>query len=328
MPIKVGTQLVTYLNIPKENNDCSHKGENMKTTLQSQTRLFLIQCLLTMVLAVSFTSAHAQRHGGGYGNGNGGGYGNGNGGGYGNGNGGGYGQQQGQQVKAQVNSYLSQGQEIGVTRLLGLKQKIRQGKKIVSITVKAQSTQYNSKLVLKINGQRVEVKIVGTYLSQTTFQLPKLFPQDVVSIKVKGSAFIKIVSAKVKQNHGGGQSQSQVIKARINHYSMGYATIKVKQAIKQQTGTRLQGLKVDKVILKASSQRGRALAQLVINGQKVGYPQQIPMGQTRMVFKLPSYNRNVIGQDIKTIQIDVKGRVEATMVGIKVKQKGYGHHRN
>jgi hypothetical protein len=303
----------------------------MKTTLQSQTRLFLIQCLLTMVLAVSFTSAHAQRRGGGQGQG--GGYGQGHGGGYGQGgqgHGGGYGQGQqgqGQQLKAQVNAYLSQGQEIGVTRLLALKQQMRQGKKIVSITVKAQSTQYDSKLVLKINGQRVEAKMIGTYLSQTTFQLPKLFPQDVVSLKVRGGAFIKMVSAKVKQNHGGGQ-QSQVIKARINHYSMGPAVIKVKQAIKQQTGIRLQGLKVDKVILKASSQRGRALAQLVINGQKVGYPQQIPMGQTRMVFMLPSYNQNVIGQDIRTIQIELKGRVQASMVGIKVKQQGYGQHRN
>ena len=304
--------------IPIKNNECSFKGENMKTTLQSQTRLFLIQCLLTMVLAVSFTSAHAQRYGGGHG------YGGSYGGSYGNGHTQG---QQVQQIKAQVNAYLSQGQEIGVTRLLKLKQKLRQGKKIVSINVKAQSTQYNSKLVLKINGQRVEAKIIGTYLSQTTFKLPKLFPQDVVSLKVKGGAFIKTVSAKVKQKHQGGGQQSQLIKAQITHYSMGHATIKVKQAIKQQTGARLQGLKVDKIILKASSQRGRALAQLIINGQKVGYPQQIPMGQTRMVFKLPNYNQNVIGHDIRTIQIEVKGRVQASMVGIKVKQNGYGQHR-
>jgi hypothetical protein len=251
-----------------------------------------------MVMAVSFTSAHAQRHGG----------------------------QQGQQVKtvkAQVNTYLSQGQEIGVTRLLALKQKIKQGKKIVSISVKAQSTQYNSKLVLKVNGKKVQAKMIGTYLNQTTFMLPKLSPRDVVSLKVKGGAFVKSVSAKVKKKQA--QAQTQEIKAQINHFSTGPATIKVKQAISQQSGVKLKGLKVKKVILKASSARGRALAQLVINGQKVGYPQKIPMGQTRIVFNLPASAANVIGQDIKSIQIQVKGKVQAKMVAIKVMKKGRGH---
>jgi hypothetical protein len=49
------------------------------------------------------------------------------------------------------------------------------------------------------------------------------------------------------------------------------------------------------------------------------------MQATRMVFNLDSYSQNVIGQDINSIQIEVRGNVQTKMVGIKVAQQGGGN---
>lgn len=304
LPIIIGILLELNLDIPIKNNDCSHKGENMKTNLLPQTRLFLGQCLLTMILAVSFTDAQAQRRGPGHG-----------------GQAPQYPGAQQQILKAQVNTYLSQGQEIGLSRLLKLKQALKQGKKLVSLTVKAQSTQYNSKIVLKLNGQRLQAKSIGMYNSNTTFQLPRVATTDVLSIKVNGGAFIQSVQAVVTSKQ---TQQAKTLKVKINHQSQGTAKINVKQKVKQQTGVKLQGLKVSQVILKATSSRGNAKATLLINGVAVGQAQTILKRQTNLVFSLSRYAQNIIGQDISSIQIKLKGKVKASMVGVKTVKKGRG----
>lgn len=274
----------------------------MKGNLLPQVRLFLFQCLLTAIVALPMTSANAQYHGG-YG---------------------GYGSQQ--PITSQVNSYLHEGDKINVNRSLQLQQVLQQGKDIVSLDVKAQSTQYNSKLVLVLNGQRLEAKVIGTYLNVTSFQLPKLMMGDKLVLKVKGAAFIKSLSAQVQSQGPGPGGQAQAIKAQIHQQLYGPTTLQVRKLIKQYTGAQLKGKKVKKVIMRASSLRGRAQATLLINGQPVGYSQTLPTQPTKIVFQLPAYGQNVIGQDIRSIQIQLQGRnMTVKMVGIKVAQGGQGH---
>ena len=276
----------------------------MRINLLPQVRLFLFQCLMTMLIALPLT-AKAQYHGGGHH--------------------GGFGLNQ--PLTSQVNSYLQQGDQINVNRSLGLNQVLQQGQDIVSLRVKAQSTQYNSKLVLLLNGQRLQAQPVSSYLSDSVFQVPKLRMGDRLILKVRGAAYIQSLSAQVSMGPiGPGPGQVQPIKARINQQFYGPTTLKVRRLLKDFTGVQLQGMKIKKVIMKASSLRGRAQATLLINGQPVGYSQILPTQPTRLVFNLPAYGANVVGQDIRSIQIQLQGRnMNVKMVGVRAVQQG-GHH--
>lgn len=294
----------------------SKKGKIMKTKLLPQTRLFMIQCLLTMILAFSFNNAHAQYQSD---------------------------WEQGfndyqivngigiEETQSYVGQYLSQGDHIQLMQKLKLKQAIRQGKKVLSITVNAQASSYNSKLILKVNGQKIDAQPVSASSYGTVFQVPALLQHDSLAIKVKGSAYVESVSATIKSMHSGGHgqggiNQNGVVKAIVHKVTQGTKVLKVKQLIKSQNRIKLQGLKVKKVIMKASSRRGRGQATLLINGSPVGYSQTVPMGQTRLVFNLGSWSQNIIGQDIRSIQIQVKGNITTKMVGLKLAQNGHGRH--
>jgi hypothetical protein len=261
-----------------------------------------------MILAFSFNNAHAQYHGG---------------------NQSGYGVEESQ---AYVGQYMSQGQEIQLMQKLKLKQAVRQGKRVLSLKVAAQANGYNTKLVLKLNGQKIEAKLIGTNSYETVFAVPALVQHDSLSLKVRGSAYIEKVTATLKSTHtGGGQggvNQNGVLKAVIHKTTQGTKILNVKQLVKSQNQVRLQGMKVKKVVMKASSRRGNAKATLLINGSPVGYSQTIPMSQTRMVFDLNSYSQNIIGQDVRSIQIEVRGKVTTKMVGIKVAQHGQGGYND
>jgi hypothetical protein len=269
----------------------------MKTSLLPQTRLFMIQCLLTMVLAFSFNNAQAQSYGT-------------------------------SETQSHVRQYMSQGQEIELMQKLKLKNAIKQGMKVLALKVEAQANQYNTKLILKLNGQKIETKSIRANSYETVFAVPTLHKNDSLSLKVKGSAYIQKVTATLKSAHsGGGQggvNQSGVLKAVIRHSSRGTKIHQVKQLIKSQNQVRLQGMKVQKVIVKASSMRGNAKATLLINGSQVGFSQKIPMAMTHMVFDLNSWSQNIIGHDINSIKIKVSGNVTTQMVGIKVNQSGQG----
>jgi len=126
------------------------------------------------------------------------------------------------------------------------------------------------------------------------------------------------------QGQGGYNSQPQVLKAQIFKQLQGYSKLAVKSLVNDATGVRLQGLEVKKVILKASSRMGRAQAVLLINGMRVGYSQTIPTYETRLVFDLNSWSQNVIGQDVRTIQIEINGNVLAKMVALRVEPSHSG----
>lgn len=278
------------------------KGNHMKVNLLPQVRLFLFQCLMTMVVALPMTSANAQYHGG-YG---------------------GYGQ--GQLVTSHVNSYLQEDDRINITHKLQLAQLMQQGKDLVSLSVKAQSTSYGAKLVLKLNGQRLQAKQIGSYLSDTQFQIPKLMMQDKLVVVVKGGAFIQSISGQVQSPMGPGPGQVTPIRAQLNQQFFGPTTLQVRQILKQHNGPQLMGKKVKKIVLKASSLRGRAQATLLINGQPVGYSQTLPTVPTRLVFDLPAYSANVVGQDIRSIQIQLQGRnMTVKMIAARVVQQGGAH---
>ncbi len=138
--------------------------------------------------------------------------------------------------------------------------------------------------------------------------------------------FLTLVLAFSFNNAYAQNHQQDILKANIHKVLQGYSTLSVKALVNQATTVPLQGLEVKKVILKASSRGGNAQATLLINGMRVGYSQTIPRQDSRLVFDLNSWSQNIIGYDLRTIQIEVHGNVVAKMVGIKVKGALGGGH--
>lgn len=121
--------------------------------------------------------------------------------------------------------------------------------------------------------------------------------------------------------------QVETIKAHINQHFRGFNILPVRKTLKQYTGIQQKGKKLKKIVIKASSMRGFAQAQLLINGQAVGYPQTIPMYTEKLVFQVANqmYGPSILGQDIGKVQIELKGNVTVKMVAMKVKQNQFGH---
>jgi hypothetical protein len=330
MPKIIGTLFAKVLIKPKRTKSVRRKrGIKMKVKLLPLTRLFLFQCLLTMIVAMPFSNANAQGRGNG-GHGGGGQHGGGHQGGGQPGPGPSYPSPTnpyGFELNAQVNAYLYSGQLLGLNQPLGLQQVLSSGRDLVAISVKAQATQYGSRLILLLNGRQIDTKPIGDYAQDTDFRVPNLQRQDQLAIQVQGGAFIASVSGQLSRGPigPGPGGDPDRIRAVINQHISAPTTLPVRQIIHQATGINLVGLKVDKVIMKASSARGFAQAQLLINGQPVGMSQTIPVMESRLVFDLPNYNRNIIGQDLNTIQIQVNGRsVDVKMIALKLDDRNTG----
>lgn len=273
----------------------------MKVKLLPQVRLFLFQCLMTMLIALPL-GAKAQYNGNYWNNG-------------------GQNYFNNSPITTQINRYLGQGDQINVLRSL----RLNQSEKLVSLSVTAQSNQYDSKLVLLLNGQRLSAQKVSPYTSQLLFNVPNLLQGDKLVLKVRGAAFIQSLSGTLSGNNWPNQNPNAPIKARIDQQFFGHANLKVRKILKDFTGTSLQGMKLKKVIMKASSVDGRAQATLLINGRPVGYSQNLPMQPTRIVFELPSWgqSQNIVGQDIRSIQVALNGRqMHVKMLGVKVQAHG------
>lgn len=118
--------------------------------------------------------------------------------------------------------------------------------------------------------------------------------------------------------YGGQQTQAQTLQAQLRLHTRGHAQIAVMQEVRMATGVSLQGKKLLKVIVKASSMQGHASAQLLIDGMRVGYSKTISRYEDRIVFDVPRYGQNIIGRDIRSVQIALQGNIQTKMVALKV----------
>lgn len=116
------------------------------------------------------------------------------------------------------------------------------------------------------------------------------------------------------------ESTSEIIKAKIQQQFRGFHILKVRKILKRRTGIQLQGKKLKKVILKASSARGYGTAQLLINGAPIGLPQIIPTHVEKLVFPVANlvYGPGVVGGDIGTVQIELQGKIFVKVVAANV----------
>jgi hypothetical protein len=277
----------------------------------SLLRIFLTQVVLTLVLSLTISDAHAQRRGGGNGGGRGG-----------NGPHGPHGPNIPGNIGSNflsINKYMYDNEKINLSNQLDLQN-------VSELLVSAQSNSHNSKIVLRLNGQKVQTMQLSQYSNQQSIHLPMLQFGDKLVMVVRGSAFVDSVQA-IKQygsgpGHGG---QNERLIARLHGQFTQSTTLQVRKLIAEQNGRGvLMGKNLKKVVLVASSARGRAQATLIINGQPVGYSQTIPTMKTKLVFDLQG-RRNIIGQKVKSVQIEIRGRA-VTLFRVATVLKNQGGH--
>lgn len=281
----------------------------MKVLPLSLLRLFLLQCTMTLILTLTMQDAYAQR-GGGRGGSRGG-----------NGPGSGPVITQPSGNFLSVNQYMSQNDKINLSNKLNLLGADK-------LLIKAQSSSWNASLELKLNRQTISVIQLSSHSQVKQVQLPMLQLNDKLVLKVNGQAYIENIEAVKQIGPGPGHGGNNVERFPVQLHGQFTAstTLRVKQLIAQQYGRGvLQGENLEKVVLVASSARGRAQAQLLINGQTVGWSQTIPMQKTRLVFEVPG-RRNIIGSQVNTIQIKIDGRAVTLNKVVVVTTEGRGGH--
>lgn len=226
---------------------------------------------------------------------------------------------------AQLNIYMDKRDRINVVKALNLQSRLLQGAKILSLSVTGSSNDFNTKVVLKLNGQKIDTAPLGHYSSERHLKVPGvLSSRDRLVLTPTDNAFISSIKAVVETSITRPMQPApvpgeRVLKARVNERVYGHAVLPVRKLVHQASGVNLQGLKIDKVVLRGSStgRYGMARVQLVVNGMTMGMPQTLPLANQRLVFDLPEYAMNVIGHDIQTLQIKVTGDAHIQMVGIK-----------
>lgn len=91
-------------------------------------------------------------------------------------------------------------------------------------------------------------------------------------------------------------------------------------------GREFDGRRVEYIALRASTAAGRGQAWLMINDTNVGYSQVVGQRPSDYFF-YPDSNRNVLGQDIRGIQIGMRGNFDVESIAVKL-SPGYGNGRD
>jgi len=107
------------------------------------------------------------------------------------------------------------------------------------------------------------------------------------------------------------QNQKIRLKKNIDRYMVGENVLKIRQLLGMNK--QYNGHQVKKVILFAASDSGRAKAQLMVNGMPAAQRQIIGQYSEKLIFKVDQ-SQNVLGQDIRKLQIRLKGRIDVEKV--------------
>ena len=138
----------------------SQKGKSMSYTFSSMIRIFLIQCLLTALLAMPFREATASPHK--------------------------------EVVGAKVNSYLFDGEQIDLKHELMLES----GKKVKVLRLRAQGIENDAKIAIEINKK----KKLELPLSNQMRTLQLKVEESIESLTVSSNAaFLRSVKAKLDE---------------------------------------------------------------------------------------------------------------------------------
>ena len=230
-----------------------------------------------------------------------------------------------QEKVAYIEQYLRKGDKLDLMHELNLNQALRDGSRVIALRVEASSYE-NAKLVLKHNGQKLQALMPSSYSMELSMQTPpSLQPQDKLVLVAKGEVRVAKVTAVLQSTYTPPRNPGQdrgVLKAKVNKEVYGYEVLPVRRLVKNETGARLKGLMVKKVIVRGNSTSyyRQATVQLKLNGRPVGYPQTLTSQLSKVAFDIPAHMPSVIGQGLKQIEVVVTGDAYIKIVGLKTQE--------
>ncbi len=112
------------------------------------------------------------------------------------------------------------------------------------------------------------------------------------------------------------------LNAQVNRRFTGSSTIKLRQVLNMDNNYR--GYKLTKIILVAQTDAGRGHATLVVNGRSV-QRERVARHSSRVTFS-PNPNEDIIGQEIRNMEIQLNGIFDVTKVtAVLEKSRTSGH---
>lgn len=140
---------------------------------------------------------------------------------------------------------------------------------------------------------------------------------ETLEINAEKSEFKNLTSVPFDHSHPG---RGELLFQRMRHALFGQNILPVRQIL--GIGPEYRGRQIQYVVLRAATAAGRGQAQLVLNGQAVGRPQVVGMGQRAYYFRLPAW-ADEIGHEVRQIQLHLRGNFFVSGVGAMV-SPGWG----
>lgn len=194
------------------------------------------------------------------------------------------------------------------------------GMSVESISMVASSARGRAKTQLEINGlsQPIDRQTVPTYSRRIDFPVDpnrNVIGRHINSLKIRmrGQVFVESVELVLSRN-GRGTGRSEVFELQLSDFINFGKTYKIRRAL--EVGRRHNGKKVEFVEVTGASSSGNAYAELLIEGRPVGRTQYFSRYQNTLRFQMP-YNRDVLGEDLKGLQIRISGG-GAHVTGLKM----------
>lgn len=229
-------------------------------------------------------------------------------------------------LSERVDDYFTGEHFIKVRKLLNIGEKYR-NYKLKEVILFAETDYGKGRATLMVNDEACgRPQVVGQYMDRYVFRSrpgQDKFGQDIrrLQIKLRGRFWVEKVVARLERP-GGGFEHVQIVKKQLYKYYDGKSIIPVRRTL--SIGQDYRGRKVKFVTLVASSEGSRpGRATLLINERPVGRTQTLGYYEKKLRFELPEYN-NVIGEDIRTIKIELRGDIytEELAIGLLKKHGG------
>lgn len=234
-----------------------------------------------------------------------------------------------QMVELQVNNYFQGNSQLDLLQDYYISSQLR-GQRIQDITIVAATEAGQGVAQLIINGQQSEQgQTVSQNLQNYTFRVgpfSNTLGQTLrtASLNLRGRFFIQKVIFNLLQQ--GSDQWPQPVPTPRNEI----VRQQVDQRINEEGGIELfrlfglgmsrQGQIIKRVTITGSSARGGGMADLLVNGQMITSPQRLSEYSNTVSFDLGAGQR--IGQEIRTLQVHLRGMIQISEVTIEIENKG------
>jgi hypothetical protein len=236
-------------------------------------------------------------------------------------------------VELQVNNYFQGQAQLDLLQDFYISNQLN-GQRIQDISIIASTEAGRGEAQLLLNGQQLEQgKTVSQGMNTYTFivdPFANMVGQSLrtISLNLRGRFFIqKVIFNLAQQGQGGSwpnpypmpvpQPRNEIVRQIVNESITEEGGIELFRLF--NLGMVRQGQTVKRITITGRSNRGFGMADLQINGQIMSAPQRLAEYQSTLTFDLASGSR--IGQEIRSLQIHLRGMVQIDEVTIEIENQ-------